>query len=153
MSTYFHLKLLLFIWSCNYMADRQCSMYLKQRLFHKFAYLQANSIEFHSQCELCLTALLYFSLSCIPHLLYNSLNTASFCYLFQAGLKLLFLFVLLQHFLVLLFKHVSISLKDVRRQKDMMIQEKDKKISFYLYIIDQGTITGSSDKLNRILKA
>jgi len=38
------------------------------------------------------------------------------------------------------------------REKDMMMQGKDKKISSCLYIINQGTITGSSNKLNRISK-
>ena len=50
-----------------------------------------------------------FSLSNFSCLLYSLLNTVSFYYLFQMDLELL----LLLHFLILLFKYVSIHLEDI----------------------------------------
>ena len=58
-----------------------------------------------------------FGLSNFLCLLHSLLNTVSFCYLFQMSLELLLLFMSLQHLLMLLFKHFSISLGDIWRQR------------------------------------
>jgi len=79
---------------------------------------------------------------------------AGFCCLFQAGLELLLLFVLLLYFLALLFKHLSISLENIGKNEKRHdnTEEKQKKFFFCLYIVNLGTIMGSSDKLNRTSK-
>ena len=62
--------------------------------------------------------------------------------LFQTNQEPLLLLVLLLHFLVLLFKHVSVVLGDVggggERHDD--VEKKIKTFLFCLYIIDLGTI-------------
>jgi len=69
--------------------------------------------------------------------------TGLYC-LFQAGQKPLLLFIPLLHFLLLLFKYLSIILENVgvggRRHNNT--KEKVKTSLFCLYIVDLGTITG-----------
>ena len=61
----------------------------------------------------------------------------------------------LLYFLVLLFKHISVILGNTGRngRRHDNIEERQKKFSFCLYIVDLSTITGSSNKLNKTLKA
>jgi len=68
--------------------------------------------------------------------------TGLYCF-FQINQEVLLLLILLPHFPMLLFKHVSIMLGDVerggRRHDDI---RKSKKTFFCLYIVDLGTIMG-----------
>ena len=103
--------------------------------------------------SLFLSFLLCLGLSDFLCFLHSLLNTVSFSCLFQAGLELLLLFMLLLHFLVLLFKHFYISLGNVRkwgRRYDNI--RKSWKFSSCLCIVDLGTIIDSLDKLNRTSK-
>jgi len=124
---------------------------------HKYGVLSQNLIlEFFQILQLFsfLHPLLCLSLSDFSCLLYSSLNIASFCCLFQVGLKSLLLFILLLHLLVLLFKYFSISLRNIRRWRKRHDDiGKKQKFSSCLCIIDLDTITDSLDKLNRTLKA
>jgi len=97
----------------------------------------------------------YLGLSNLFYLLNSSLNKMGLCYLFQTGLKLLFLFMSLLYLLMLLFKHLGISLGNIgkNRRKHDNIEEKWKNFLFCLYIVDLYTIIGSFNKLNRISKA
>jgi len=68
---------------------------------------------------------------------------------------LLLLFMLLLHFTVLLFKHFSVILRNIRgsrgRHNDTEIRAKN--FFFHLCIVNLSTITEFLDKLNRTLKA
>ena len=83
---------------------------------------------------------LFFSL--LPYFLSYILNMTDFCYLFQVSQELLFLFMSSLHLLSLLFKHLSIILGNVRRDrgKHSNIEKRQKNFLFYLCIIDLGTI-------------
>jgi len=72
-----------------------------------------------------LHCLVLSNLSC---LLSNLLNVMDLCYLFQASLEPLLLFVPSLHFLTLLFKHLGISLENVRgnRRRHDNIEERQK---------------------------
>ena len=78
-----------------------------------FQVFQPFSLLFLFYILFLLSLLLYLGLSSFFCLLYSLLNLASFYYLFQANLELLLLFMSLQYFLILLFKHCDISLEDI----------------------------------------
>jgi len=65
-------------------------------------------------------------------------------YFFQMSKKLLLLLISLLYFIVLLFKHLGVILRNVRENggKHGDIEEKVKTFLFCLYIVDLGTITG-----------
>jgi len=68
---------------------------------------------------------------------------------------LLLLLVPLLHFMVLLLEHFNIVLRNVGGGggRHNNIETRAKNVLFHLYIVDLGTITGFSDKLNRTSKA
>jgi len=74
---------------------------------------------------------------------------------FQLEQKLLLLLVPLLYFIVLLFDHFNIVLGNVRgsRGRHDDAEENAKSFLFNLCIVNLGTITGLSDKLNRTLNA
>ena len=63
--------------------------------------------------------------------------------------------MLLLHFMVLLFEHFSIVLRNVRESRERHDDTKEKMKSFLscLCIVDLGTITGFLEKFNKTSKA
>ena len=68
---------------------------------------------------------------------------------------LLLLLMLLLHLTVLFLEYFSVILRNVRGSggRHDNIETRAKNFFFHLCIVDLGTITGLSDKLNRTLKA
>ena len=64
--------------------------------------------------------------------------------LLQTNQELLFLLIILLHFMVLLFEHISIMLGDVRESRKRYddAEEKAKTFLFCLCIVNLDTITG-----------
>jgi len=74
-----------------------------------------------------------------------------FCCLLQSKEKLLFLLMLSLHLTALLLEHFSIVLGNIRvgGGRHNNTETRAKNFLFCLYIVDLGTITEFSDKLNR----
>jgi len=75
-------------------------------------------------------------------------------YLLQSKERLLLLLMLLLHLMVLLLEHFSVVLRNVggSRGRHDNTETRAKKLLLCLCIVDLGTITGFSDKLNRTSK-
>ena len=78
----------------------------------------------------------YLSLYCLSYLLSSMLYTA--------GLELLLLFMPFLHFIVLLFKHISVMFGDIRRSRGEYgdTEKKTKTFLFCLYIVNLDIIMG-----------
>jgi len=64
--------------------------------------------------------------------------------LYTAGLELLLLFMPFLHFIVLLFKHISVMFGDIRRSRGEYgdTEKKTKTFLFCLYIVNLDIIMG-----------
>ena len=88
------------------------------RILFQSCWRYSNFFFFFSLCKSHLPSFLScLRLYCFPHLLSSMLNIMDLCFLLQLGLKPLLLFVPSLYFTVLLFKHLSIVLEDIRKNR------------------------------------